>query len=420
MSLPHSSVSTIKDVEFVNLEPSDISPLISKCEIKVMYVGQNRNHSFITKEVATEMSKTLRGNPIVGAYREEKQDFSDHGEQIIIDGEGIKFKCLTKPYGFVSPDAKVWFKEFEDTDEFGNKIIREYLMTTGYLWTEQYEEAKSILEQGKPHSMELDNKTIDGKWATDSKSGIDFFIINDAIFSKLCVLGDDIEPCFEGSSVTAPDISTTFAVDNNFRQSLYTMMQQLKFALEGGQEMQTTTQETSTVTTTTQGEAVVTDFEKKEEEKKEEKKEGGEEKKEDEKDKEKNKYALLEEQLSQLETRYAALEKEYQNLVSFKKDVEDKEKDEMINSFYMLSDEDKKDVIENKVNYSLNDIKSKLAVICFEKKVNFNLDNNDKNDNTVVKEEPPATTFNLNNGGGESVPAWIAAAMHKRDSRNNY
>ena len=31
---------------------TSISPLVSKCEIKVLYVGENRNRSFITKEVA--------------------------------------------------------------------------------------------------------------------------------------------------------------------------------------------------------------------------------------------------------------------------------------------------------------------------------------------------------------------------------
>ena len=42
----------------------------------------------------------------------------------------------------------------------------------------------------------------------------------------------------------------------------------------------------------------------------------------------------------------------------------------------MLSDEDKKDVIENKSKYSLDDIEAKLSVICVRKKVNFDLDSN--------------------------------------------
>ena len=234
----HQSVATIQSPEFINLQPLDVNPLMSKCEIKVLYVGQNRNHSFITKEVATEMAKTLRGAPIVGYYKDEKEDFRDHGDKVIIEDGELKFECQTKPYGFVSPDAKVWFKEFEDTDEFGNVETREYLMTTGYLWSGQYEEAKVVTEEGRPQSMELDGDTLDGHWAEDKNSGIDFFIINDAIFSKLCILGDDVEPCFEGSSVTAPQVSSSFTVmDDNFTKTLFTMFEELKFALKGGTEM---------------------------------------------------------------------------------------------------------------------------------------------------------------------------------------
>lgn len=121
-----------------------------------------------------EMAKTLRGAPIVGYYREDKEDFADHGERIIFDDEGIKFDCLTKPYGFVSPDAQVWFQEFEDTDDFGNTVKKEYLMTTGYIWTGQFEEAKSVIENGKNQSMELQEETLKGEWATDNQKNMDF------------------------------------------------------------------------------------------------------------------------------------------------------------------------------------------------------------------------------------------------------
>ena len=435
------SVATIKDPEFINLQPLEINPLMSSCEIKVMYVGQNRNRSYITKEVATEMSKTLRGAPIVGWYKEDKGDFADHGERITIDNEGIKFECMTKPYGFVSPDAKVWFQEFEDTDDFGNKVTREYLMTTGYIWDGQYKEAKCVTEQGKPHSMELDNDTLNGKWAEDTKTNMEFFIVNDAIFSKLCILGDNVEPCFEGSSVTAPEISKSFTIDNDFKQSLYTMMQQLKFALEGGQQPMAVQQidgvntEFSITENNIEQTLVVEnqnftkdssedkkeedkdknkDFAKEEDEKDKKEKDDEEDNKEDKK--KDDKYALLEEKFALLEEKYTALEGEYQNLVSFKTNVENEKKDELIKSFYMLSDEDKADVIKNKSQYSLDDIEKELSVICVRKKVNFDLDNTSNSDNIV--EDNPVVTFNLNNTG-ESVPAWIAAAIHTRDSRNN-
>ena len=246
MALPHQSIATINSPEFINLQPLDINPLMSSCEIKVLYIGENRNHSFISKDVATEMAKSLRGAPIVGYYKDTKEDFVDHGQQMIIDDQGIHFNCLTKPYGFVAPDAKVWFQKFNDSDDFGNVIEREYLMTTGYLWTGQFEEVSNVLTDGKPQSMELDENSLNGHWATNPKNNIEFFIINDAIFSKLCILGDQTEPCFEGAAITAPDISTSFSatVDENFKHTLFTMISELKDALKGGYKME---QEVKTV-----------------------------------------------------------------------------------------------------------------------------------------------------------------------------
>ena len=125
------SVATIDAPEFINIQP--YNPLISQCEIKVFYLGENRNHSYITKDVAIQMANSLPGTPIVGAYRKDIEDFGDLGHVMRIEDGEIHFSCKTIPYGFVAPDAQVWFKKFLDTDEFGNEVEREYLMTTGYL-----------------------------------------------------------------------------------------------------------------------------------------------------------------------------------------------------------------------------------------------------------------------------------------------
>ena len=464
----HQSFATIDSPEFINLQPLDINPLMSSCEIKVLYIGENRNRSYITKEVATEMSKTLRGAPIVGYYRQDKEDFADHGEKVTIDDQGIKFECMTVPYGFVSPDAKVWFQKFEDVDDLGNTVVREYLMTTGFLWTGQFPECKGAVEgDGKPHSMELDGNSLNGEWSKNINEDMEFFIINDAVFSKLCILGEDVEPCFEGSSITAPKVSSTFNLDDDFKQTLFSMMQDLKFALEGGQE--TMVLENTEKTLDKTNESVVTEFEnvsegqsensdvtaqtefekkedekkekapadnkesevpaekkkedeeykkceKKDYEKKEEEKEApaqtsADEKKDEEKKEEKKfsfeEYSALEEKITSLQKEYAELETKYQALVAFKNEVEEEKKDALINSFYMLSDEDKKDVVENKAQYSLEDIEAKLSVICVRKKVNFELE-----DNTT----DVATTFNLNDAKTESLPAWINAVKNTQNS----
>lgn len=453
----HKSIATINSPEFINLAPLDINPLMSSCEIKVLYIGENRNHTYISKEVATDMAKTLRGAPIVGYYKEEKEDFRDHGNQVILDDEGIKFNCLTKPYGFVSPDAKVWFQEFEDTDDFGNVLTREYLMTTGYLWTGQYEECKSAVEgEGKPHSMELDGDSMDGHWETNTKTGMDFFIINDATFSKLCILGDDVEPCFEGSKISAPEVSTSFSkVDDNFKKTLFTMMQDLQFALKGGQNMdeqnnpvveatedaaaavepvaepvpsvEPVAEEPATDATLVVENAPAAD--------------NGSEGVKDEPNNEGNtdftnnepvvntsanedpvvdenaeKYALLESEnaelknkLSELETKFSNLNTEYEKLVAFKAEIEEAEKDAMIAKFAMLSEEDKADVIANKSKYTVEDIESKLSVICVRKKVNFDSLDNSKINNNMNGQ----FTYTMSNVSTD-VPAWVQAVKNNK------
>ena len=128
------------------------------------------------------------------------------------------------------------------------------------------------------------------------------------------------------------------------------------------------------------------------------------------------KYSLLEADYNELKNKYAKLEEDYNGLVEFKNAIEDKEKDELIKSFYMLSDEDKKDVIENKSKYSKDEIEAKLSVICVRKKVNFDLDDSSKNEDKVEKEEDAAVTYTLDDVES-SVPAWISALRHTQKSR---
>ena len=444
MALTHQSIATINSPEFINLQPLDINPLMSSCEIKVFYLGENRNGSYISRQVAAEMAKTLRGAPIVGYYKKDKKDFADHGEQVILDDQGVHFNCLTKPYGFVSPDAKVWFQDFEDTDDFGNNIVRTYMVTNGYLWTGQFEEVNKVFQDGgKPHSMELDEKTLQGHWAKNIKNEMEFFIINDAIFSKLCILGDEVEPCFQGSSITA----SNFNLDKNFSNTLFSMMKDLKYALEKGGKPEMAKVENNTPEEI-KDTFVESTFEKKEEEKKEdtkeeqssnsekkeeqeedkkdtkkafvaEKKEEEQDKKEDssddekeddskeeqkKEDEEKKKYTALEVKYNELSDKYSKLEQEVVSLREYKKTIEDAKKDALINEFYMLTEEDKKDVIENKSKYTIDEIKAKLAVICFDKKVNFNLEDSSENE----KEQKGIVTFSVVETE-DSDPDWVKA-----------
>lgn len=382
------------------------------------------------------MAKTLHGCPIVGFYDQAEQDFSGHNRSIEV-GDG-KFRIVdkTKAYGFVDSSSKIWFQKFLDN----NRVERDYLMTEGYLWTTIYPESKRILEHGNNQSMELNEEKLKGSWTFDDKGLPKFFIINEAMIQKLCILGEDVEPCFEGAGIAAQ-----FSFDGDFKNQLFSLMEDIKTALSKGGF---TSMENEKLDPTLENNDPELEFKKKEEEdekkenpfapkeddKKEEDKpaEGGEgekkpaekeEKEDDEEDKKKKpaaKHTLTDEEISeselyknlavqftQLQREFDSLKNEIEPLRTFKADADRKEKQEMIDRFYMLSDDDKKDCLENIDKYSVDDIEAKLSIICVRNKVSFNLDD-DKKDPEPEKKDP--LLFSLdNNDDGDSAPAWIKA-----------
>ena len=447
----HSSIKMNYPCEMINISP--INPLISKCQIKVCYVSDepNRNGSIITKEVARDMANSLPGSPIVGYFNEDSGDFEEHNRSIEISQGEFKIKDTTKPYGFVDLGAKCWFQKFQE----GN-VEREYLMTEGYLWTGQYPECERVLTHGNNQSMELDEKNINAHWAKDENGEPQFFIINEAIISKLCILGEDYEPCFEGAQIT----KVQFSFDDGFKEKLFSMMNELKELLnEGGASMDKELLTSEGVIEENQDSnfAVKTDEEKKDDKKDDDKEEicpkcgkpksececddedkkkfavNNPEDKEDKKDEDKcpecgkpksectckkdkedkkEKYNLNEipeyvelfENYNTLQSQYSALETEVTELREFKVAAERKDKEAMIASFYMLSDEDKKDVLDNIDTYSLEDIEAKLSIICVRNKVSFDLDDNKEEKKEVV-------TYSMNDqlNDDSNVPAFVKA-----------
>ena len=423
------------------IDQTVISPLVSKCRIKVCYVGEqpNRNHTVITREVAEEMGRKLPGSPIVGYYNEDTKDFEQHNREIDVSKGKFRILDTTKPYGFVAPDAKVWFEKFTDTTG-----EHEYLCTEGYLWTGAYPESKRIIDKGNNQSMEL-NKDAPGFWTNDINSGDRIFIYNEALIEKLCILGEEYEPCFEGAQITA------FALDRaefeEFKTHMFSVISELQEAVKGGSSGTMDVENKEVVPAVEDQDPVDPNYVKKPDEDEKEKNQDSEgksdkednqnsdskteeqekeepEKKDDEEEDKKKKYSLedvveyqeLKTQFDELTNNYTALESNYNNLVSekstleqeveslrqFKLETEKTQKQAMIDSFYMLSDEDKKDVVENINTYSLDDIEAKLSVICVRNKLNLAEGQN------TEKDAP--SMFSLESAAdSDTAPAWIKA-----------
>ena len=192
----NKSVSLNLPVQFIETEK--INPLISKAKVKILYVGPNRNKSYISKEVAEKMTASLANIPVVAEWDEEARDFGGHAEALEYNEKGMpKLVRRTVPIGVVPSDAQIWWEKFLDNDE----VEREYLCSEAYIWTSRYPTSVKIFDASLTNqSMELDPETLKGSWAQLENSAGEYFIIEEAVFSALCVLGEETEPCFEGAS----------------------------------------------------------------------------------------------------------------------------------------------------------------------------------------------------------------------------
>lgn len=460
----NKSISVVDSIELIPLDYTDVSSLITKVKIKVFHLGENRNRSYIDKDTALKMARGLRGNPIVAYYKEEKEDFSDHEKHIEITEKGVEFKTKTVPYGFVDLNADVWFEDYLDTDKQGNQALHTYVVTEGVVWTEQFQELQDTLVKDgeRPHSMEI-GKTK-GFWADNINPNCDIFIINDAVITKLCMMGEDVEPCFVGSS-----ISTQFSKENypdgSFVRELLDLKEKIHYALnsnEGGSSMKKNgvgTEEGLDPTLNGQqpedfknddkkdeegkggegcenpeekgqedkkddeedkkgkGKDFVKDKEEEDEKKPEEKEDPKKDKEDDEEKKKAEKqFQDLSARFEELTNQFSALKQENEQLLAFKKEVEDKQKDELIESFNMLSEEDKKEVIDHKADFSLEEIKSKLSVIGFEKGVDFSLGKNQKDKNNGAQSDP--MIFEMGGEGNTNLPSWLRAVEQVRNNRH--
>lgn len=489
--MAHTSIPVDTPIELLNISPLDISPLISKCQIKVCYVSDkpNRNRSVITEDTARKMAPSLRGAAIVGHYEAYKGDFEEHNKLVELKNNTATVIEDTRPYGFVDLNAPVWFQDFLDDDQ----VIRKYLVTEGYLWTGQYPECQRVIDDGNNQSMELDDYLTHGEWTTLDNTKMEFFIINEAVVSKLCILGEDMEPCFEGANITKS--TTQYSFDRGtFANQLLSLMQDIKgilskggkpamfelYKVELGDDMWKSAfniatginekyivngvynntddtpdkyfliasdEENNRVRinfsigedgATTYG--VQEDFEipadyepvftreavseylaaQVEETPAAEEGNSGETG-EPEIDNNVGTYKLEEipeyveamQRIEQLTADYAALKEtadaataELATLREYKNSVERKDKQAMIDSFYMLSDAEKKPVVDKIDEYSVEEIEEKLSVICVRNKVSFAKED-DNNGNTG------ATTYNLEDGvnNNDSTPDWVKAVM---------
>lgn len=172
-NIKNFSVTVYGDLEKYN-------ETISKARCRIFYKGLNRNGSYITDEFAEKLLSTISYAPVKGIYSGE--DYEDHGKS---SNEG-------RIYGIVPENPNITWEDFQDEDG----ITRTYACVDVYIFSALYEEASEIV--GKSQSMEIYEPSVKGEWIyVQGRRAFKFY---DGCFLGLQVLGDEVEPCFEGAA----------------------------------------------------------------------------------------------------------------------------------------------------------------------------------------------------------------------------
>lgn len=154
---------------------------LSKSRCRIFYKGLNRNGTFISDEFAEKLIATIPYTPVKGIFDTYEGEYTDHGDK----------RSLGRIYGVVPENYNFQWEKHLDKDG----VEREYACVDVLIYTGLYQEATSIV--GSPQSMELWEPSIKGKWGfVDGKR---CYIFEDASFLGLQVLGQEVEPCFEGA-----------------------------------------------------------------------------------------------------------------------------------------------------------------------------------------------------------------------------
>ena len=191
--------------------------VLSKARCRIFYKYENRNGTYITDEFAEKLLSSLPYAPVKGIYNGE--DYTDHGTE---RDEG-------RVYGIVPENPNISWEEHLDEDG----VTRTYACADVLIFTALYKEASDII--GKSQSMELYAPSL--KYHEAIVRGKRFIVFDEGCFLGLQVLGDTVEPCFEGASFYTLQSTIEYAI-NQIKNYGGTKMPKVNFKLSDGEKFE--------------------------------------------------------------------------------------------------------------------------------------------------------------------------------------
>lgn len=174
--------------------PSSIEQIVEKnesfdsCIIRICYTGKNRNKSSISRQAIEDAIPSIYNCPIVCNYNVHDDTIGGHDVEIVSTNNGMRLINLTDAIGVIPCNCTYYWETTTD-----NGVEHEYLCVEAILWKRSAAYNKIKRDGIVSQSMEItvkDGKTVEG-----------FYEIDKFIFTAFCLLGDDIEPCFESASL---------------------------------------------------------------------------------------------------------------------------------------------------------------------------------------------------------------------------
>ena len=170
-----------------------------KVKIFIAHTGENLNNTSFSLESLVHLADSLAHVPIVGCIKEGEEsiyDFSGHEEKITITTDGIDYEYIGVPFGFIPEDHNAHI-EIRDG--------KQWLVAEGFLWT-KFNQSIDIFDSNngkKSQSMEIE----DVLGYVDDEGVLH---IEEAVFSALCILGNDVAPAMTGSTIEYFSTKHTF------------------------------------------------------------------------------------------------------------------------------------------------------------------------------------------------------------------
>lgn len=179
--------TTVKtEATFQLLDDTQANPTFHMGSARIFAIDTVANNVKFSKESTINALPTLKNIPIVTLYKDDEQNFGDH--EVICDKEGMRYG--TYPIGLIPESAEQWIEEVQTPEG-----VKQYLCSDVILWKRQKKEFQLIKSQGTfPVSMEVG--MVDYEFNSSKVCEVSQFY-----FTAVAVLGNGVNPAFKDACI---------------------------------------------------------------------------------------------------------------------------------------------------------------------------------------------------------------------------